>query len=88
MTAIKSSIDPMEILHELKMIAPDVWESDNRRLILPQRLGDFERTEYVEGIQNMLSELNRYIGMLNTGLISEIEYESKKAGILSSMQGS
>ena len=88
MTAIKSSADPLEILHELKLIAPDLWENRKRCLILPQTLGDFEKPEYVEDIQNILCKLNEFIGMLNAGLISEMEYESKKTEILLSVHSS
>lgn len=86
MGVIESSANTMELLQELRLIAPDMWESNKRYLILPQTLGDFSNPEYVEGIQNILSKLNEYIDMLNAGLISEMEYESKKAEILSSMQ--
>lgn len=85
MTAIKSSADPMELLHELKVIVPDVLEGSKRRLILPPKLGDFEKPEYVEDIQNIVQKLNEYIDMLDAGLISEAEYENRKAEILSSM---
>lgn len=87
-SVIESSSDPIVLLQELRLIAPDVWESNKRYLILPQTLGDFNKLEYVEEIQNMLCKLNEYIGMLNAELISEEEYESKKAEILSSMRSS
>lgn len=85
MTAIESSASPMEILQELRVILPDVLEGSKRRLNLPLKSGDFEKTEYVEDIQTIIQKLNAYIGMLNSGLISEAEYESRKAEILSSM---
>jgi hypothetical protein len=83
MAAVELSVDPMELFRELRVIAPDVWEGNKHRLILPQKLGDFEKQEYAEGLQNLIRKLNEYMGMLNTGLISESEYESKKAEILS-----
>ncbi len=86
MTSIELSEDPIELLHELRAIAPDLWESSKRCLILPQTLGNFYEQEYVEYMQNILHKLNEYIGMLNAGLISEENYESKKAEILLSMQ--
>jgi hypothetical protein len=83
MTAVELSADPWELLQELRVIAPEVWEGNKRRLILPQKLGDFEKQEYAEGLQNLIRKLNEYMGMLNTGLIREAEYESKKAEIIS-----
>ncbi|MGA9098678.1 MAG: hypothetical protein WB392_07070, partial [Methanotrichaceae archaeon] len=68
------------------VIAPDVWESSKRCLILPQTLGDFNKPEYAENIEDMLHKLNENIDMLNAGLISEVEYESKKTEILLSLQ--
>lgn len=85
MTAIKSSVDPMELLQELRVIAPDMWEGSKRRSILPQKLGDLEKPEYMDDIQDIILKLNECIGMLDAGLISEEEYESKKAEILSSI---
>ncbi len=78
----ESGPDSSELLKRLKVIAPDVWESDKRKLVLPQTLGDLNKSEYVEAMQNKLCELNEYKDMLNAGLISEREYESKKAEIL------
>lgn len=88
MAAIESSADPMDLLQELRVLAPDLWESGNRCLILPQTLGDFGKPEYAEDIQNMLHSLNEYIGMFNAGLISQSEYERKKIELLLSMQSS
>lgn len=88
MAGIELSEDPIVLLQELKVIAPELWESRKRSLILPQTLGDFCEREYIIDIQNMLHELNEYIGMLNAGLISDEDYESKKEEILLSMQSS
>ena len=88
MSAIGSSADPIELLRELRVIAPDVWQSSKRCLILPQTLGDFNKPEYAENMQDMIHKLNEYTCMLNAGLMSEAEYESKKTEILLSMQSS
>ena len=70
------------LLQELRQIAPDIWEGRKRRLILPQKLGDFEKQEYVDSIQNMIRKLNEHTGLLDAGLIGEAEYESLKADVL------
>lgn len=88
MAVIESSADPAELLQELRAIAPDLWESSKRCLILPHTLGDFNKPEYAENIQDLIQKLNENIGMLDAGLISEMEYENKKAEILLSMQSS
>ena len=82
MAVIKSNSDCMNILQELRLIAPDVWKSNKRNLILPHTLGDLNKSEYVESMQSKLCELNEYKDLLNAGLISEVMYESKKAEIL------
>jgi len=84
MTESGSSIDWTELLQSLRLIAPDFLKEDNRRLILPQKLGFLERPEYVENIQEVIQELNECMDMLNAGLISEEEYERKKSEIFSS----
>lgn len=88
MASNELSEDPIELLHELRVIAPDLLESGKRCLILPQTLGDFYKQEYIDDIQDMLHKLNEYKGMLDDGLISEEDYESKKAEISLSIQGS
>jgi hypothetical protein len=86
MVSVERCADSMELLQELKVIAPDVWAGSNRRLILPAKLGDFEKPEYIQKIQGIIRKLNEYISMLDAGLVSEEEYEGKKAEILLSMQ--
>ncbi len=77
-----SNSETEEILRELKIKAPDMLESNNRCLILPQTLGELYRPRYVRYLKRRLRMLNQYIGMLNAGLITEKEYESKKAEVL------
>jgi hypothetical protein len=86
MVSVETCADSMELLQELRVMAPDVWAGSNRRLILPPKLGDFEKPEYIRKIRDIIRKLNEYISMLDAGLISEEEYERKKAEILSSMQ--
>lgn len=85
MTALELNADPTELLQELRSIAPDMLEGNKRLSVLPRKLGDLEKSEYVENIQDIIQKLNEYIDMLNAGLISEAEYENKKAEILSSL---
>ncbi len=82
MAAIESSQNTMEIIQGLKLIAPEVWDSNKRKSILPQTLGDLNKPEYVEAMQDRLRKLNEYKDMLNAGLISEEMYELKKDEIL------
>ncbi len=77
-----SSSEAEEILRELKIKAPDIWESSNGCPILPLTLGELYTPKYTRYLKRRLRILNQYIGMLNAGLITEKEYESKKAEIL------
>ncbi len=82
MAMINPNSDSMDLLQELRSIAPEVWKSNKRNLILPKTLGGLNKSEYVEAMQDKLCELNKYKDMFNAGLIDEMEYESKKAEIL------
>lgn len=63
-------------------MAPDIWEDKKRCLILPQKLGDLEKLEYLDGLRNVINKLSTILDMLNATLISETEYESKKLEII------
>lgn len=86
MTGNELSEDPIELLQELRVIAPDLLESSKRCLILPQTLGDFYKQGFIDDIQEVLHKLNECADMLNAGLISEEDYERKKAEALLSIQ--
>jgi DNA-binding MarR family transcriptional regulator len=73
----------LALLQELKQIAPDIWDGKKRCLILPQKLGDLDKPEYVEGLQNVIRRLHEFMNRLNAELISEADYERWKAEILS-----
>ncbi len=81
-----SSSELGEILQELKLRSPDISESYKRNLILPQTSGELYNKKYTRFIKRRLRKLNEYICMLNAGLITEMEYESRKAEILSNIK--
>jgi hypothetical protein len=81
-----NATDPMELLRELRVMAPDVWAGRERCLILPQKLGDFEKPEYLIKIRGIIRRLNEQLGMFNDGRISEDEYKIRRAEILFGMQ--
>ncbi|MDD4162487.1 MAG: hypothetical protein PHW87_08400 [Methanothrix sp.] len=63
-------------------MAPELWRSSDRRLILPQKLEDLETPEYLEEIKGKINKMKRIKDMLDDGSITQAEYLSKKAMIL------
>ena len=63
-------------------MAPELWGSSERRFILPQRLEDLERPEYLEEIKGKINKVKMLKDMLDAGSITHSEYLSRKAKIL------
>jgi hypothetical protein len=53
----ESSMDLGELLGTLRSVAPDIWGSREQSLILPQKMGDLELPEYLDGMRRKIHEL-------------------------------
>ena len=70
------------LLGTLRVIAPDLWRSSERRLILPQKLEDLEKPEYLLEIKGKIQKLRSLKDMLDEGSISNDEFISQRDRIL------
>lgn len=70
------------LLCKLRVIAPDLWRSSERRFILPQRLEDLEKPEYLLEIKEKIQKLKRLKDMLDAGSITNTEYISLRDKVL------
>jgi hypothetical protein len=77
-----SSIDLDSLLDAFKAAFPDIWESRERSLILPQRLGDLEKPEVLSQMKNKILQLNKLEEMLVQGSINQKDYPSMRIQIL------
>jgi hypothetical protein len=66
-------------------LAPELWGSGQRHLILPRELGDLEKPEYLEQIKGKIKKIKQLNDMLDAGLITPEQHLSRKAKILSGM---
>jgi hypothetical protein len=72
-----------ELLGTLRSVAPDVWESRDLSGILPQRMGDLEKPEFLDVMRDKIQKLDELKEKLERGSISRLEYNSMKIKILS-----
>lgn len=79
----ESCTDLGSLLEKLRFVAPDVWESRDLGGILPQRMGDLEKPEILNGIREKIQKLDELKEMLEKGSISQHDYSSMKIDILS-----
>jgi hypothetical protein len=80
-----SNADLAALLGTIRILAPELWVSDQRSLILPKELGDLERPEYLEQIKGKIKKIKQLHDMHDSGLITKDQYLSRKAKILSGM---
>ncbi|MCK9564741.1 MAG: SHOCT domain-containing protein [Methanothrix sp.] len=66
-------------------MAPELWRSSQRRLILPQKMEDLEKPEYLEEIKGKINKMKRLKDLLDANSITQAEYLSRKAKILLGM---
>ena len=78
----ESNADLAGLLGTIRIMAPELWSSSDRRLILPKKLEDLETPEYLEEIKGKINKMKRIKDMLDAGSITQAEYLSKKAKIL------
>lgn len=79
----ESNMDLGALLGTLQSVAPDIWGSRERSLILPQKMEDLERPEFLNGIREKIRSLEELKEMLDSGSISREDYSSIKIEILS-----
>ncbi|MFZ2376647.1 MAG: hypothetical protein WAV83_05470 [Methanothrix sp.] len=80
--ADKPGADLSTLLDTIRIIEPELWRSDERRFLLPQRLGDLEDPEYLKEMNEKVRKLQNCRYMLNCGSITNSEYTSLKDQIL------
>jgi hypothetical protein len=73
------------LLGTIKILAPELWGSGQCCQILPKELGDLEKPEYLEQIKGKIKKMKQLKDMLDAGLITNAQYLSRKAKILSGM---
>ena len=78
----ESNADLAGLLGTIRIMAPELWGSSERRFILPQRLEDLERPEYLEEIKGKINKVKMLKDMLDAGSITHSEYLSRMAKIL------
>jgi uncharacterized protein YhaN len=78
----ESSSDLTGLLSMIKSMAPEIWRSSDRRHILPQRLEDLEKPEYLDEIRSKIAKMRQLKEKLDCGRISQAEYANCKARIL------
>ena len=76
------SADIDGLLGRLRVIAPDLWRSSERRFILPQTLEDLENPEYLLEIKTKIGKLKRLKDMRDAESISNADYISLRDKIL------
>ena len=79
----ESSMNLSALLGTLRSVAPDVWESRDLSGILPQRMGDLEKPEFLDDMKEKIQKLDELKEMRERGSISQQEYGSLKDEILS-----
>jgi hypothetical protein len=62
------------LLGALRVIAPDLWRSSERRFMLPQKLEDLENPEYLLEMKAKIGKLKQLKDLLDAGSISNAEY--------------
>jgi hypothetical protein len=81
----ESNADLAYLLGSIRTLAPEFWGSGQRSLILPKELGDLEKPEYLEQINEKVKEIKLLHDMLDSGQITPAQYLSRKAIIFSGM---
>jgi hypothetical protein len=80
-----SNADLAALFGSFRILAPELWGSGRRSLILPKELGDLEKPEYLEQVKGKIEKIKQLHDMLEAGSITQAQYLSRKAKILSGM---
>jgi len=62
------------LLGALRVIAPDLWMSSERRFMLPKKLEDLEKPEYLLEMKAKIGKLTQLKDLLDAGSISNAKY--------------
>ena len=62
------------LLGALRVIAPDLWMSSERRFMLPKKLEDLEKPEYLLEMKAKIGKLTQLKDLLDAGSISDAKY--------------
>ena len=62
------------LLGALRVIAPDLWMSSERRFMLPQKLEGLEKPEYLLEMKAKIGKLTQLKDLLDAGSISDAKY--------------
>lgn len=76
----KSDFSVASLMQELRDAVRDISE---RRLILPGTLGDLDRPECLAEMHDRIQKLKQEKDLLDSGQISQTEYNTRKDEILS-----
>ena len=80
-----SNADLAVLLGTIRILAPELWVSGQRSLILSKEMGDLEKPEYLEQIKGKIKKIKQLNDMHDAGLITSAQYLSRKSKILSGM---
>ena len=75
-----------KLLGMLRSVAPDIWESRDLSAILPQRMGDLEKPEFLNSMKDKIHKLDELKEMMERGSISRLEYSSMKIEIFAEIK--
>jgi len=81
----ESNADLAALLGTIRILAPELWRSGQRSLILPKKLEDLEKPEYLEQMKGKINKMKLLKDMLDAGSITQAQYLSRKAKILLGM---
>ena len=70
----KLGADLTGLLGALRVIAPDLWRSSERRFMLPQKLEDLEKPEYLLEMKAKIGKLKKLKDLLDADSISNAKY--------------
>ena len=80
-----SNADLAALFGTIRILAPELWGSGQRSLILPRVLGDLERQEYLEQIKGKIKKMKQLHDLFDAGLLTKDPYLSRKCNIISEM---
>ncbi|MDD2836928.1 MAG: hypothetical protein PHY05_12375 [Methanothrix sp.] len=80
-----SNADLAALFGIIRTLAPELWGSGQRSLLLPRELGDLVRPEYLEQIKGKIKKMKQLHDLFDAGLLTRDQYLSRKGNIISEM---